>query len=120
MLFYEDFSLTSKIFLLIYICFKSHSIENYTLRKNQNIFAQSVHVILYAFKIYFSCSLFAKCYPEKSYKETWRPDVAAMSGYLHPSTSAFLPPLQPPPIMASTSKAPDPLPPLPGPPPTFR
>ncbi|CAH1392260.1 unnamed protein product [Nezara viridula] len=64
--------------------------------------------------------LFAKSYSEKTYKETWRPDVATMSGYLHPSTSAFLPPLQPPPMMASTSKAPDPLPPLPGPPPTFR
>ncbi|XP_014253705.1 zinc finger C4H2 domain-containing protein isoform X1 [Cimex lectularius] len=69
--------------------------------------------------------LFAKSYPEKTYKETWRPDVAAMSGFLHPhpSTSAFMPPLQPPPmpIIASTSKAPDPpLPSLPGPPPTFR
>uniref|UniRef100_T1IG76 Uncharacterized protein n=1 Tax=Rhodnius prolixus TaxID=13249 RepID=T1IG76_RHOPR len=68
--------------------------------------------------------LFAKSYPEKTFKETWRPDVAAMSGFMHPhpSTSAFMPPLQPPPIpiIPSTSKAPDPpLPPLPGPPPTF-
>lgn len=64
-------------------------------------------------------------------KDSWRPDsAAAMTSFAHAhqaaaaaaAASAFLAPMQPPmQLLASTSKAEQrPIPPLPGPPPTFR
>ncbi|KAL1131624.1 hypothetical protein AAG570_011238 [Ranatra chinensis] len=69
--------------------------------------------------------LFARSYLEKQFKDSWRPEAAAMSSFAHAqqaaaAASAFLAPVQPPmQLIPSSSKAERPMP-LPGPPPTFR
>jgi hypothetical protein len=73
----------------------------------------------------FYFRLFARSYLEKQFKDNWRPEAAAMSSFAHAqqaaAASAFLAPVQAPiQLIPSSSKAERPMPPLPGPPPTFR